>query len=270
MPNYKLSPTVVDDMKTYAKKLVERRISQMQSGFPLSRDRIQEGILPEKWRQTIKDMAFDNLDTLQKTERVLIVVSADRPTLVQLFNVKPKVFYCYDENIEYEVYAKLRFNKNQSPRITFDMSVLSDSERAALVAWANTAVQERRLANLAMRTVNAFLDKHATSVGHVVARWPGLVMLAKELNTLSNAYTSPTQQKFRKEWRNKFASPPANLKPYRWQRTDEWPVKNQKAMKLTEVMLTSGSMMPEPVAPTALGATLVSWTPLSGDLDKPE
>lgn len=165
----------------------------------------------------------------------------------------------------------LGFCTHGSDRIAFDASVFTPDEIAVLTKWTNTAVQERRLANLAKKTINVFLKTNAFSLtsAHVLARWPALAMLVDPKTKVY--YYSDHERSNLVEWRRKFQEPVRNLKPYAWSPTDTWYIRNQKAMRLAETILTSAQMLPEKIEDTSeVKALVVSWRPLPGDLDKPE
>ncbi len=246
MPNYKLSPRVLDDMKDRATYLTNQRVEQARTGFPLTRDQVQQAVLPAKWRDQILEMEDDGVEGFVRGPEVNTWLRLDLRGLEREVKLNLSAGSYYEEQKHLILATK---------EDGFDLTVLPPAKQAQLAEWANNLVLERRLANLAQKTINTFLnnDRMSKSVGHVVARWPALTILVQDTG-----------------WRHKFASPPVNLKPYRWLPTDDWPVKNKKAIQIAEMMLTSGAMLPSSIKnDDEIKATLTSWKPLPGDTDKP-
>lgn len=71
MPNYKLSPKIIEHMIAVGNNLCERRVSHMQTGFPISRNKIQEAILPAKWRKVILEMKAEGVAALWSCAEML-------------------------------------------------------------------------------------------------------------------------------------------------------------------------------------------------------
>lgn len=259
MPNYKLSPKVCDHMRAVAKQLVERRCAHMQTGFPLSLDKIQQAVLPAKWRSAILDMIDDGVKLIEYRSLTCWVddTSIERAAVLDFVITPP--------------------NSVKSPCLAgavIDVDVLTTDEIAALAKWVNGAVLERRLANLALRTINSFLDIAVTS-GHVLARWPALTMLVQGDPRTICSWMSQTEVNSITGWRRKLAEPPRHLKFYAWpadlQHPErQWYERHRKAMRAAEVALTGGSMLPKDVKDDSeVKATVKSWRPLPGDLDRP-
>lgn len=257
MPNYKLGVKTILDLKSVANNLVDRRVDHMETGFPLSYDKIQAGILPAKWRDTLLAMKADGLQTAITTTRPESWVA--HPAILR----SVKLSFALRKSVVIPSYKQL----------DFDTTVLTPDEIEALAKWANNAVRERRLAKLATTTINEFLDTepYSRSTGHILARWPALATLSSQFERmLCKTYSSHTERELRRSWRQKFLDAPANLKPYGWGPADPWPVKNKKAMQLAEMVLTSAEMLPGKIEVNAeVKAEVTSWTPLPGDLDKP-
>lgn len=254
MPNHKLSPNIIDHMQSVGKALCARRVAYMETGFPIGRDKMQAAILPAKWRDVIMEMKRDGVSALNSTASIIVEIKGEgitRTTHAQIHRRTEGFLYA-----------------NVKPQA--DLSVLTPEEITKLATWVNTAVQERRLANLANRTINNFFDDgQGKSVAHVVARWPALITLIDP--DLSRGYLSYHEQKvILPGWKQKFSNPPNNLKPYAWAPNDPWLAKHRKAMLLTETVLASAQMLPKEIPDTAeVTANVRSWTPLPGDLDKP-
>jgi len=254
MPNYKLSPNIIKHMTEEGNKLCERRVAHMNVGFPIGYEKLQAAILPARWRDVILEMKREGITALYATTDLNVTVNADGIERAAKIYVKTKheMLFCHERHT-----------------IQLDLSVLSDDELSGLISWVNTSVRERRLANIAMNTIMVFLNCYADSSGHVVARWPALTTLINP----KIGYSAHERQ-ILAGWRTKFASPPRNLKPYGWEPMHNvghgWRTKNEKAMKLTEMILTSASLLPEKVEDSAeVKASISSWTPIAGDLDKP-
>lgn len=258
MPNYKLSVKAISDLKAVATIFVNRRLDHMETGFPLSYDKIQAGILPAKWRDTLLAMEADGLQPAITTTRPECWVA--HPAIPRSVKLS---FALRTTSVVIPSYKQL----------DFDTTVLTPDEIEALAKWANNALRERRLAKLAATTINAFLDTepYSRSTGHILARWPALATLSSYFERmLCSTYSSPTERELRRSWRQKFLDAPANLKPYGWGPADPWPVKNKMAMQLAEMVLTSAEMLPSEIEVNAeVKAGVTSWTPLPGDLDKP-
>lgn len=252
MPNYKLSPSIVQHMIAEGNKLLERRVSHMNTGFPIGYKKLQAAILPGRWRDTILEMKADGISAIHDATILRVSVVAygiERAADVYVIT-KKKMLFCHD-----------------SHSVQLDLQVLSSVELSSLISWVNTAVRERRLANLAKKTIAEFFDgRSGGTSGHIVARWPALTTLVDPKTGWSEH-----QRMINAGWRTKFASPPRNLNPYLWGVTPSgWQVKNEKAMKLTEMLLNSASLLPEKVEDSAeVEASIYSWTPAPGDLDKP-
>jgi hypothetical protein len=121
---------------------------------------------------------------------------------------------------------------NDEPLNLLSTAHLSADKVAALVTWTNNVVRERRLKQVADATVTALLMHWMPTVGHVMARFPVLALLAQE-----------------QPWKARFHQPPQRLRRY------EWPADGpaaearacyEKAMRATEVVLTSATMLDKP------------------------
>jgi hypothetical protein len=257
MPNYKLSTRTIDDMNLVAQKLVDRRVTQMTSSIPLTFDQVQAGILPERWRDAVHDMKKSGVAFIESKSAKIDIAHSDIPRAI--------IVQIAVHSIEQFVGAS-RWNK-----LTFDTSVLNNDEMAALVKWANDGVQELRVAKLVKNVIEKFLKNHTASTGQVLARWPALTMLVDQMPTVLNSvFDSPSTSEIRRMLRIRFSDRPKSLKPYKWDMYETWPVKNRKAMELAEMILTSAAMLPTDYKyESELTASILSWVPAPGDLDKP-
>lgn len=258
MPNYKLGAKIVADMVNAAGIIVNRTVRQVETGFPLSFDQVQAGILPERWRTTALEMRRDGF-YLHTSKTAYTSVAHDTiPRTAQL-------------SISYKGHDLLVMSNSMYQTERLDTSILTDKEIAALAAWVNNAVRERRFAGLVTATIKDFLEKHAETTGHVLARWPALTILGDAVRDVSSPYGSTTIREGRESLRAKLADPPRSLKPYDWDaRSTMWRMKHARAMQLSELVLASALMLPKDMTDEALmTASIRSWTPLPGDPDKP-
>lgn len=266
MPNYKLGPTIIDHMKARATALCERRVSYMQCGFPISKEKVQAAILPIRWRETVLEMKRDGVAALNTTNALSLLVDlgfSDTPRAAQVKLFLPDVspYSDMDRDKRFQIC---------SSNPGFDTEPLTDAERVALTKWVNTIVTERRLANIAKKAITGFLEKHALTTGHVLARWPMVVSL---IDASKVGHYQTRDREIVASFRQRFNDPPKTLKPYLWSDSEKlhgWPAKNKGAMRVAETVIASASMLPEEVKDQAeVHATIQSWRPAPGDLDKP-
>lgn len=255
MANYKLSAKLVEEMISVTGRMVNRRADNMEQAFPLTHDQIYAGCIPAEWKELLISMAEYGIGIAANH---VINLRVEHPSIIRVacINIKST------RNFLGFVHGK---------QVTFDTSKLTDKEISALASWVNNAVQEHRVGNLVKATVIEFLRNRAATTGHVIARWPALTMLVARLQEeIGNRWDSRTQVETRKVWREKFADPPRNLKPYSWSNEDMvWYEKHRKAMAICDEVLLSASMLPVVVSTSDIKASVTSWVPLPTDLDKP-
>lgn len=258
MANHKLSDSVVTDLNQVAQGLVNRRLAQMESGFPLTWDQVQAGVLPERWRELVPQMVTDGF-----------AIPVDRRPRVRLEH--PAITRGAD--VQVNLRDKPALVPTAYGTLPFDLGVLDAPTMARLAKWTNTAVEERRLARLVNRTVQDFLKSHADTTGHVQARWPKLVMLADRLTDTAGAgtYRSRAGEERRSSWKEKFHEKPRSLLRYRWhsQAEMDWWKRHEAAMRLSETALASALLLPREYAETSpVTARVAAWTPLPDDPDR--
>lgn len=259
MANHKLSDSVISELRQVCHNLTERRLAQMEWGFPLTFEQVQAGVLPKKWRTIAPDMAADGF-----------AIPVDRRPRVRI-----------GEHPDITRVAEVQMNLRDKPALVptgygtlaFDLDVLDTSTMARLAKWANLAVGERRLVKLVNRTVQEFLKSHADTTGHVQARWPKLVMLADRLTDPAGAgtYRSHHAEDRRSSWREKFHEKPRSLLRYRWHSPAEidWARRHEAAMRLSETTLASALLLPSEYKEDApVTAQVATWTPLPDDPDR--
>jgi hypothetical protein len=256
MANHRLSDSVTTELHQVAQNLLARRLAQMESGFPLSWEQVQAGVLPEKWRDVVPQMVADGF-----------AIPTDR---------RPRVKLRHDAlTRDAELRVHLRDKPALVPKnydaIAFDTDVLDEDSMRKLAKWVNTAVEERRLAKLVTRTVREFLRHHADTTGHVQARWPKLVLLADRLTDSAGQYRSRAGEDRRSTWKEKFHEKPRSLLRYRWHTETEmdWWRRHESAMRLSEATLASALLLASEYQEDApVTAVIGSWTPLPTDPDR--
>lgn len=265
MPNYKITPRLRDTMVGQAANLCQRRVAQAQTGFPLTQEHVRDTLIPDKWRQVFNAMRADGINTIQTTSLSWIIVDqshgVDRDALISLQH--PAEFYIHSLQGSGSYYLEPMFKRNHATdnmsRLVFDKTILTDDELSSLVKWVNNVVQEKRLSNLALRTITGFINEYQEagySIAHIAARWPALKYMVSG----------------DRQWVDRFNNVPRNLKPYKWSvhaETHGWYGKHKKAMALSDMVITSAAMLPAVVNNDVVKATLLTWRPLPTDQDSP-
>jgi hypothetical protein len=255
MANYKLSDSVTQDLNAVAAALAWRRVVHMETGFPLTVEQLQMGLLPACWRETVPELARCGFAMPQDTMPTVEFRDPSMPrTPSVILQVKSGVFV-----------------KNAYKSSPFDMGVLDTEDTERLMVWVNTAIAERRQARLIMRVVKEFLTTHADTTGHVLARWPSLIMLADRLSDTVTGYTSTHKSETRSNWKDKFHESPQRLARYGWNSLAEfeWVRQWEKAMRLAETVLAGALLLPSAVEDNSpVRGKIRSWEPLPDDRDR--
>jgi hypothetical protein len=149
------------------------------------------------------------------------------------------------------------------------LSVLSEAKHAALVKWVETALMERRRAELTKDTVASFIKAiENPSIGKYMARWPGLKVALKDIGGHSRSTGHYT-------WQDRARNLPTNLNRWKWPwggPEAEWYQRNKAAMAIADEILLAASGAPElrnttypssiPIA-SITRANIVAWDKLN-------
>lgn len=244
MANYKLGKNLPEQMVARATSLIRRREDQARTGFPLSEDILRDAILPARWRHNIKEMVTEGMTGIPKTRQIQVMVAGlpglERDVILHLgvhgegilhAHNQVQACYYYDIVCHFKLEVRSETDDEMLARITPDWSLFPVEQLTSLAAWTNNLVTETRLVRIARRVIKDYLVNQpelSRTVGHVMARWPGLALLVAE----------------DKIWRRRFANPPRNLKPYGWSENSAWLKLYGKAMKLADMVLLSADMLP--------------------------
>lgn len=263
MPNYRLTPSFVATMTSTADSLCKRRVDQAQTGFPLTNAHVRAALISPKWRETFEHMRADGVDTISRTSHSVFIFdrsvdyTIERTVLLQLSHSDEFHTNHKHARAPYNIVPDFDRGSASVNELLFDPSLLTPDEQAALAKWVNNVVQEKRLTNIARKTIGSFLDAHLTSgytLAHVATRWPALKYLAQGDRL----------------WADRFNNIPRNLKPYAWSIHSKWHTSHAKAMALTDMVLTSAAMLPATIENTGeVKAVVLSWRPLPLDRDSP-
>ncbi len=253
MPNFKLSHSIIHEMTQNAAHLTQRRVSQAQLGFPLTVDEVQRAIVPAEALEMFRRLEAMRVTTIQKSCLAHMVVPAlagsPREALIGVLVDGGGLFEMTNTR-----YAQ-SLRRWAPPKL--ECSVLAPEKEAALAKWTANLVQEYRLAELAKRTVKWFLNGYAETTGHILARWPGLVVLVSD-----------------HDWKQKFRDAPRSLRRWEWgfavisgKSVADYE-KHKKAMALTDVVLAGASLLPKDLDPGPFPrATIHEFGRIEGDKD---
>jgi len=240
MPNYQISPRLQNDMNDRMRELTTRRISHMQSGFPISPEKVQQSILPSKWRQIIVEMLNDDIQLNKEHYGITVAIyglpGLDRRVTLVVTN---------------HVFTTVSRHNTQD----FDLSALTPSECVELSKWVNTLITETRMAQLANEYVRRFLNTESVSksVGHILTNWPALIALVEDKN-----------------WKRKFSDRPKSLNKYKLIdiTAAERFNKQAKTRQIAEMLINSALMLPA-YTPNGMIVKVTTWEKLPDDLDNP-
>jgi hypothetical protein len=185
MSNYKITPSLQAGMLYHVKRLMELRSTTIEQDFPLTRKQIIEAAVPTALRAAFKTLTDAGADSLVTTRTLHARVEGegfDRPCLVQMF-CQQEMPYVHREQI-YSSEARRAFKEgagSKGTRLPFDLSVLDEGSKAALVLWTSSALGARRVARGTQKLIAEFLT-FAPTLADLDQRWPDLKLVFAKMD----------------------------------------------------------------------------------------
>jgi hypothetical protein len=176
MPNYKITPALDQAIKYEVKRLVELRSTTVEQDFPLTRRQIIDATISQSLQAAFKTLTDAGAECLVTTRNMYARLAGegfDRACLVQMWCGGQEMPYIHRAQV-YQGDAVRAWKS--AGTLTFDLGVLEEHTRAALVAWTNLALRERRVARGTQVLVNDFLEFTPT-LAHLDQRWPDLKLV---------------------------------------------------------------------------------------------
>jgi hypothetical protein len=225
MPNYTISTQCRATMAKRAGALMEVHVNTVMSAFPLSADEVQACVLDRP-----------TFELCQKVSKAGYQINVDGDPLCMFSDPAIKRSILAEIDIRDGVFIKRQTYKtfnadvfyNKPDHIAYmDLHTLEPQRRELLVEWCAEAARAHRLQTMVTATIGAALD-HCKSVGHILATWPMLTLLAQE----------------DKLWRERFANPPRNSPNYApgVAFLQEW----RTEMRACEPILLAATMLTDP------------------------
>lgn len=266
MPNFELSDEHKSSLRLACRSLCEVRTLTIELGFPLSQHDIEQGMLPASMRALFNELKKRGAESLRDTNTPVIFFGGPgipRPAAIQLFGLK-RLWFAYQLQIEPGA-AELQIkrpepNPTVDKQMFFDNNVLAPETYARLVNWVNAAVQEHRQAALTKNVVESFLN-FAPTIGHLIARWPGLTLLFDEMDR------SGYKGRRAHSWRERVRLLPANKNRWDWPVVGDpadWHAKHKRIIAVCDEMLVGAAMMKRPTV-SGVRAHLTGWRRLAGE-----
>lgn len=250
MPNYKLTSSVRGLILAEARVLTARRVQYAAADFPLSCKEVQDAIIAPEALNMLHQLAVMGVETDAMVTEVHVLLA---PAYLPGLHRHAVAFVCLPDQIYVPRKARIytsqhnRWPTGADAALTLDAGTLSSAARDRLVVWANAAVRERRLRQMACATADAVLNQCATAA-HVMAWWPALGALV-----VSDA-----------KWRQRFSSLPRNL--CRWAPGPMLAEKYAKRIEAADVVFNSAQLMSDYVrAAGGIRAQIAAWNPLDTD-----
>lgn len=237
MPNFRLSPSLIHDMKETAAALAERRMLHMVIDFPLTHEEVQLCITKPELRNALEALQKYGAYMLEGKGVYVNTELANKG----IVNINSSL--CFATLKDHYRYSNNTVNFMHTDH-------LSDNAKTEFVKWYNHALLEARIAKLTTVVVKEFFGYHTSpgillplTIGVVMARWPALKLLV----------TDPL-------WKARFNSPPVSLKRYGWTAADiAWRAKWGKAMSVADMALTSADMLPAEPPKQPVTAKIIKW-----------
>lgn len=260
MPNFKLSTAVRENILHQVKGLAQRRVDYAQADFPLTVATIQYRVMREDQLKLLHELEALGYELAPTHAHLTISLPAGEtyptgesyPGLLR--SVAVGLSLPEEIHLPRNVYMSF-FDTKLSHKNVHDLGkmhhlamdpVADAAEIAALVAWSNAAVRERRQQELINWTAAKVLDRCDTTA-KLLATWPLLATLVTDA-----------------EWRNRFRSPPRHLR--RWAPTIDTMARYGRHMQAAEILLV-GAQVTEDYKPVAgvIQAGVQAWQRLPND-----
>lgn len=252
MPNYKIPPGLRDHMINRAGVLAAKRVDLAHQDFPLTFDEVQDALMPEAQRKTIKKLIQDGIETFGTSAGVKFVApkthGIERAASVKVQGTKDFFFFKQAQWAYYSTQHAFADAELSRSDYYLDTEILSPEKQQALAAWVNNAVRERRMEAVTKSIVAWFLKsgcevEHPTAA-HVMARWPTLAMLVE--GQQKHYRYGDRDERMHKA---RFREVPPKLDKWGWRRDDQEYLKRKKMIQVADMVLTSAAMLPEFEAP---------------------
>jgi hypothetical protein len=258
MPSYKLTARTKIEIVQEARRLLELRVSTMETGFPLTHEQVVEATVPVIARECFAALEAMGCESLNPAYSVCAVVAGDEvrhPALIEI-GLKNKIYAVWDAQSRayYAERAFKTYGTANSPRLyageverlMLDMSVLPEDVRARLIKWVNNAARERRIGDAAIKLVDQFLEDHCNSTGELNRRWPGLRIVFSKMGGDWPARMRDTSRVSLSRWAWPTSGPEGS--PAR--ASAEWYQENCRKMEGASSVLAGAGLMDTPTAPT--------------------
>jgi hypothetical protein len=238
MSNYPLTNIIKEALYSASFELTNRPVLYAQHGFPLSREDIQEVVLPLISRQYLEKASYEGVNTIGKTNVVVFSLKLERWTKIKV-NLLEDIFYRDYSQVDED--------------IGVDPEGLPPEAHAKLVAWGIRALDVSRRKALARHTIREFLqvigaDRGGMSTGMIAARWPGLSVLFQHLGDETGTWRRRRSNPL-SAWKERMQTHPRALGRWTWeyacQSDKDWHTQHKKAMLLTDQLLTQAMLLPE-------------------------
>jgi hypothetical protein len=257
MPNWVPSPDHIDKFKQAVNLLTAKRVSAMETGFPLNLEQVQLITRPP---ELAKLMAL-GLDSLNTTNWICFEVGpqhgAGRRSIVQIHFERPQ-HYAYNRQ------TRGRFIEDKP---IYYNDGLDPEVRTKLIEWVNRSVYERRLAMLTSIVVRDFMGHiPKISIYHIAARWPALKTVFPLVKPAYSSYGSPRNSDI---WERRGQMLGRNIRRWGWPSHGpeaEWYVKNRRKMQLVEETILSCLTLPNPPPKPPLWAEISDWEKIDGQI----
>lgn len=250
MPNYKLSSSFRPAVIARCEQLTGLILQHMRLDFPLTAAEVEAAVTPPEVLERLRWLDKAGVEELPRVNKADFPLSPEhmpgleRRVVVEVY-LQASIFvpkglsvgYANDGTYHESWYKNL---------IELRADMIPPAKVAPLVRWANQCVRERRLKEMANKTVFNVLSNHCKSTAHIMARWPFLATLV--------------QDEF---WVKRLRVAPVNLKPYR--ATSEFMERFGKRMQASEIVLSKAQLLGEYTAPSTPTARIGAWERAESD-----
>jgi hypothetical protein len=266
MPNFELSDDHRSSLRGVCRRLCEVRTLTMEQGFPLSQEDVQQGILPAEMRDLFNRLKAMGAESVRNTRSPSFFVGGegiDREVAINITGVQ-NLWYAYEiQDGAYVAGEQIKQrNEKFDKKLFFNNAVLAPETYKKLVRWINLGVREHRQAALLNETLVRFLHHSGMTLGHIIARWPGLTLVFDEMDR--GGYIS---SRSKNSWRDRVRQLPATKNRWGWPAYGDaavWYEKNKKILAVCDEMLVGAAQLDRPHTP-GMAARIVGWRRKEGE-----
>ena len=233
MPNFQIPGTVREDIRAQAHNRISRVTAYAMGRFPLTTVEIQKGVVTPYNLELLH--ALTSVSNHQRVHTIpthaTLTLLFDKSLLPFLSRsmaftvlVPKPIFLARTTWNDKGIHSVKMLDETDASLFDPVTAGLSEEQVATLVDWANAALRQYRLSNLAFRTLATVLEKLVPTTAHLRARWPFLATLVED-----------------RSWRNKINTQTRGMMRYEMLPADQ--AKHAQRMALAETLITQGDIL---------------------------